>query len=87
MARTDSEAARAFWRGVYDHYPLTPEEVENELHDYWACLQEVPKVYDEITRGHLSKPTTRAQYIIDAVDERIEEAYREGLAAGRESVG
>jgi hypothetical protein len=69
MARTDMEAAIEFWTSVYGAWPLTPEEAANELHDWYVALHEVPKVYGELTNGRFTKPTTMAQYVIEAARE------------------
>lgn len=66
MAGMDMAGAQAFWMEVYGHWPLTQDEAANELHDWYVALQEVPKVYDEITGGRLTKPNTMAAYVLDA---------------------
>lgn len=94
MARTDEAGAVAFWTEVYGHWPLTPEEVANELHDWHLALAEVPQVYGDLTGGRFSKPNTMHQVIIEAVretqardeaDARAEGA--EGFAAWLEGCG
>ena len=85
MANSDPAAAQAFWTEIYGHWPLTAEEAANELHDWWVALDEVPKVYDELTRGRFTKPNTMAQYVIDAVraDQEADAAtQREDWVAG-----
>lgn len=76
MARTHDEEARAFWREVLGEHP-TPEQIEAELHDFYILIQEVPKVYDEVTNGRFTKPTTAAEYIIARVEELQNEAVTE----------
>lgn len=40
------------------------EKVKNELHDYYIMLEEVPKVYSEITDGILSNPLYDAETVL-----------------------
>lgn len=42
-----------------------PHQVKLELFDYMVTLEEVPKVYDEVTGGRLSKPNSKAEYVIE----------------------
>jgi hypothetical protein len=69
MARSDMAGSEAFWAETYGHWPLTPEEAANELHDWYVALHEVPKVYGELTNGRFTKPNTMAQYVIEAARE------------------
>lgn len=94
MARSDMAGSEAFWRECYGHWPLTPGEVANELHDWYVAISEVPQVYGELTGGRFSKPNTMAAVIIDAVREteaRDDAAARdegaEGFAAWLEGCG
>lgn len=84
MARSDMAGSQAYWTSVYDHWPLTPEEAANELHDWYVAPHEVPKVYDEITGGRLSKPNTMAAHILDAAREDRERDVAEARDDGAE---
>ncbi len=55
------------------------DAVMKELHDYHTALLEVPKVYMHITGGLLSKPTTMAEHVIGAFDERIDDDYQKEM--------
>lgn len=63
------------WENVWKQIVLNEdgtvnlEQVKRELFDYWVCMQEVTRVYDELTCGVLTKPNTQAQYVLDAVAE------------------
>ena len=46
------------------------EKVKNELCDYYIMLQEVPKVYIEITDGLLSKPLYDAEIVLGVFRDR-----------------
>lgn len=56
-----------FWRPL-----VMPEgkwdmaQVVRELYDYKLLLDEVPKVYDHVTWGRISKPNTLASEVIAA---------------------
>lgn len=60
-----------FWRGI-----VMPDgrwdlgQVMRELHDYHDLLDEVPKVYMEVTGGMISKPNTLASEVLRVHDER-----------------
>ena len=69
-----------FWKSsVWGGIIPTPDQVRDELHDFHVCMKEVTKAYSEITGGRFSKPTTRAEWIIDAVEERIRQIDGEEL--------
>lgn len=69
------------WRGMVadGRGGLEVDKVAREFADYRNLLLEVPKVYDEMTGGRFSKPNTKAEYIIEAVDERAAEDFAERL--------
>lgn len=69
----DSEVERVwdeYWRDIVtDHGEPNLDLIKRELFDYYTALQEVPKVYDTITRGRFTKPNTRAQVVLDCFEE------------------
>lgn len=46
------------------------DQVKCELYDYWVCIDEVPKVYGEITGNAMSKPNYLASEVIGVHNER-----------------
>ena len=61
-----------FWRVIVcpnGDGVLDVEQVKKELADYHDLLHEVPKVYDHITGGRISKPHTHAHAVIAEADE------------------
>ena len=54
----DEIAFRPRYMGNDEDGALSKEKVLAELHDYSVLLDIVPKVYDEVTEGHASKPFT-----------------------------
>lgn len=60
---------------------LSKEKVLAELHDYSVPLDIVPKVYDEVTGGHASKPFTVPEVVCWLVEDRIERRVGAGRAA------
>ena len=63
-----------FWKVIIEpNGEIDFEQVKKELYDYRIVMQEVSKVYLEITDGKLSKPNTSAQYILDEFYERLNE--------------
>ena len=64
-----------FWKFIIElDGEIDFEQVKRELYDYRIVMQEVSKVYCEITEGKFSKPNTKAEYIIEVVDEYNEES-------------
>lgn len=64
-----------FWKPILEKDgALDLDAMKRELHDYHLIMDEVSKVYDEITAGQFSKCNTEAHHIIDRVNERIAEA-------------
>ena len=59
------------------------EKVLAELHDYSVLLDIVPKVYDEVTEGHASKPFTVPEVVCWLVEDRIERYVEEALEEQR----
>lgn len=59
-----------FWRDiVMPDGKLDFDQIRRELHDYHDLLVEVPKVYDHITGGRISKPNTLASSVIGVHDD------------------
>jgi|SRR6478736_5589737 len=70
-----------YWQDICsDECGLLLDQIKRELHDYKTLLKNVPLVYDEITGGRISKPNTDPVHVIQAVNDRIDEAYDEGYA-------
>lgn len=55
-----------FWKDIVcnDDGTLNPVAVKNELSDYSFILEQVPKVYSEVTGGMLSYPTYEAETVL-----------------------
>lgn len=65
---------REFWKPlVFRRGKLDIEAVKRELFDYHMVLGEVPKVYDHITNGRISKPQTRHEDVIAVADDVVDE--------------
>jgi hypothetical protein len=59
-----------YWKDIVEEDgQINMDQIKRELADYRVLLQEVPRVYDEL--AGFSKPHTRSQVIIDAVNERM----------------
>lgn len=62
-----------FWRDIIlpngEWDAAAHDQVKRELHDYHDLLTEVPKVYDELTQGRISKPHTHAEAVISVHNE------------------
>lgn len=55
-----------FWKDIVcnDDGTLNPVAVKNELSDYSFMLDQVPKVYSEVTGGRLSYPNYEAETVL-----------------------
>lgn len=55
-----------FWKDLVEdeHGNLDKDKVMRELSDFSVMLDEVPKVYDHVTGGRISKPNTCASAVI-----------------------
>ena len=77
-----ADALSDFWREIYPN-GMSHKKVLDELHDLEIAAVEVPKVYDHVTGGRLSKVNTAAKHVIAAHDDirerDIEEALQEAL--------
>lgn len=78
------EIYESFWKGIVEKDGVVDmDAVKRELADYHHVLCEVPKVYDEITNGRLSKTNYFAEDVIaqyrECFDSAVEEAVRDAL--------
>jgi len=63
---------KQFWKDIiYKDGKLDEEQVMKELADFYFIMQEVPKVYCEITGGLLSKLKYPAEVVIREFNERF----------------
>lgn len=67
-----------FWSEILGAERVQPQTIL-ELNDYAMLLREVPKVYDHITGGAISKPNTLADAVIAEADARAEWLVMENL--------
>jgi len=68
--------SKEFWKDIiYKDGKLNEEAVLRELSDYYAVMQEVPKVYCHITGGLMSKIFYEAQVVIDEYERIIDRDY------------
>jgi hypothetical protein len=69
QVKPDTNAAAAFWSGVYTPQGMSAEAVKAELADYHFLLQQVPLVYQHVTGGLLSKTNYFASAVMAAADD------------------
>lgn len=64
-----------FWDKIFsaEDYPFNKENVYKELRDYYFVLEQLPKIYMEITGGKLSKTTYFAESVIKAYNDALSE--------------
>ena len=68
-----------FWKRICqnDNGSIDLDQIKKELFDFYTMIDNVPKVYDHITGGRISKPLTDPQVVID----EAEQSYRKHYAA------
>lgn len=66
-----------FWDEIFsaEDYPFNKENAYKELKDYYFVLEQIPKIYMEITGGTLSKTTYFASSVIQAYNDALERYY------------
>lgn len=78
--KDNMKESNEFWKDIiYKDGKLDEEQVLKELSDYYFVLQEVPKVYCEITNGRLSKPHYHAAAVIAEFNDCQQENFKEWL--------
>ena len=73
MNRYDVEQVyQEFWKDIIcdDDGNIDVEQLKKELCDFYVMIQNVPKVYYEVTGGTLSKCLYDAEYVISFFDEK-----------------
>ena len=71
-----------FWVPIIfdlDNGRLNLEQLKKELFDYSILMDNVPKVYMEITRGRISKPNTLADAVIGEYNNHVQELIDEAI--------
>ena len=79
------ETYNSFWKEIVEKDGvLDLDQVKRELHDYHRMLGEVPKVYDHVTGGRISKPNTPASAVIAEHDDEVTRLCEEAAAEPKE---
>ena len=67
----------AFWDEIFSEkdYPFNKENAYKELSDYYFVLEQLPKIYMEITGGTLSKTTYFASSVVEAYNDSLDRYY------------
>ncbi len=67
-----TEEAKQFWQDIiYKNGKIDEKQLMKELEDYYFIINEVPKVYCEITGGLLSKLKYPAEVVLSEFNERF----------------
>ena len=75
MNRYDVEQVyQDFWKDIIcdNHGDIDVEQLKKELCDFYFMIQEVPKVYCEVTGGTLSKRLYDAETVLNYFREKFE---------------
>ncbi len=77
-----------FWKDIIENKDgsINLDQLKRELFDYSYLINNIPKLYDEITGSCISKPNTHIKHVIQKVNERISDAYQEGFDEASEYI-
>lgn len=72
-----------FWEDICttDTGDLDIAQIKRELSDFKMVMGQVALVYDHITGGRITKPSTEAQMVIAVADDEFDERLNEALEA------
>ena len=75
MGEDYKKTYREFWKPLVEKDgELDKDRVMRELHDFHFVIENVSKVYCELTGGRISKPNTSAEDVIAVVNDVFGEA-------------
>lgn len=63
-----------YWKDIIEdeNGEINKDALMRELFDYSVVMDEVPKVYLELTGGKISKPNTRSEAVIEAIENHFD---------------
>lgn len=71
---------REFWLPIVTRNGnINLSQIKRELYDYHEMMDEVSKVYDEVTWHQISKPNTRADAVISIYNDHLQEVVKEAI--------
>lgn len=76
------EEFKTFWVPIIfdeENGKLNLEQLKKELYDYSMLLENVPKVYCEVSGGKISKPNTDPNEVISAFNDLLNDAVDEAI--------
>lgn len=74
------ELFEKFWKPIlFKDGKLNMDQLKKELCDYYFIIDQVPKVYDYVTGGKVSKPNTYADAVIGEYENYIQEIVNDTL--------
>jgi len=73
MRKEIEKVWQEFWKDIVcdENGSINLEQLKKELHDFYTIMQEVPKVYSEITGGMLSYITYPAETVLGVYYDRF----------------
>lgn len=78
---------KTFWEQIVTKpgYGVSLNEVKKELYDYYQLLQNVPKVYMEVTGGNISSPFVDPDVVISLFEDHVNDIVKTTIAETFES--
>jgi len=69
---------REFWAPIVEYRGfLDIEQVKKELYDFWLVMDNVPKVYNYVTGGKVSKILTDPEFVKALADDHYEDICKD----------
>ena len=88
-AKSVEEEYELFWKGIVaPNGELDLELVKLELYDFSFLLEELPKIYEHITGGKMSKTTYYARDVIQETEDHYEEYFTnpDGIGTAEQAI-
>lgn len=79
ISKSPEDIWNEFWRSLCTKEDglIDLEQIKKELADYYYILDQVPKVYEEVSGGTLSKPNYPATTVIKYYEDRVNDIVKD----------
>jgi hypothetical protein len=79
-AETPESVYNEFWKDLVEtDGKMDPEKVKAELYDFRQLIRNIPKVYDAVTGGRISKPLTDVDVVISEFNDYVERCVSDAI--------
>lgn len=82
------EVYNDFWKGIVEkNGQVNMDQVKKELFDFYFLIDAIPKVYDAVTGGMISKPLTSPEMVISIFNDYVQDLCDEAVKEFAEAHG